>query len=548
MTEQEHNSSQEAEDPQTAEDAAPESVPSKGEVSPLQDIITAIDAQKDVDAKLAVGVVFMERALAQPGAPQFRVFWELRKLCQGLFKEHVSTGIRLKLWPRFNELLEEGRRLKAILDEQAAFAVEQIEIAIKGLEDDVAHLSHILEKAPEVGLPKLSTAEFAAHLENYELIQRELNLLNACAARVNAMRKELIKTDMRIGQKNKFFQRLSAVGDLVFPRRKELIKEVSQRFTSDVEAFIAAKCEPEPRAETLFAVREEIKNLQAMAKILTLNTTSFNRTRLRLSDCWEKIKGAEKELRKERAKKKAIFRDNAGQLITQIEGFKEEFRGGHLSIDIAKQRVDELFSGMRGLELARDEMNHLRELLRQTRQLVLEQIKEVERAHKLQAEERQRKRRADLDELRNRAERMLEEPAVLSSAQIAKERDDLVRALDAHSLLRAERLEFERLLRPLKDLIVERREQELLLLSEDDQQALKQLREVWRERCARREAIRQQLKVYRKAGGISGRDFEQALLFNAEQAEERERLEKLNRSIEEIEEKIFELEEGSQSS
>ena len=44
-----------------------------------------------------------------------------------------------------------------------------------------------------------------------------------------------------------------------------------------------------------YALREEIKALQGMAKILTLNSSVFSRTRVRLSECWDKIKVLEKE-------------------------------------------------------------------------------------------------------------------------------------------------------------------------------------------------------------------------------------------------------------
>src|SRR5207249_5477090 len=82
----------------------------------------------------------------------------------------------------------------------------------------------------------LSTID--AHYEIYDRLQRSLELFNVCATRINGLRKELVKTEMRIRDKNKFFHRLSKLGDLVFPQRKALINEVSARFIEDVEKFI----------------------------------------------------------------------------------------------------------------------------------------------------------------------------------------------------------------------------------------------------------------------------------------------------------------------
>ena len=44
--------------------------------------------------------------------------------------------------------------------------------------------------------------------EFYLEIQKELTLFNALAGRINSIRKEIIKTQMRISSKNKFFTKL----------------------------------------------------------------------------------------------------------------------------------------------------------------------------------------------------------------------------------------------------------------------------------------------------------------------------------------------------
>jgi hypothetical protein len=62
------------------------------------------------------------------------------------------------------------------------------------------------------------------------------------------------------------------------------------------------------------------------------------------------------------------------------------------------------------------------------------------------------------------------------------------------------------------------------------------------QRKDRRQEIKTQLEVYRKALGGSSLDFEKAMHYQELVEQERERLEKANSAIEEIEHKISELE------
>ena len=265
----------------------------------FEKFLKELEKQADSEAKLQFAVDFMEASLAQSGTPHFKSFWEARSICLQLFKENISPALRATLWTKYNELSKEARRLKEILDEQSAFAVEQIEIAVKALESDIASFEEQIQKI-QPGDFGMQSQALANRLPHYQQLQGKLNLLNTHAARINALRKELIRTEMRVRQKNKFFQRLSAAGDKVFPQRKELIKEVSDSFIADIDAFIGKYFTDNDFHNSLFSLREEIKALQNMAKVLTLNTHSFTHTRMRLSECWQRHQG-----RRERTQKRA---------------------------------------------------------------------------------------------------------------------------------------------------------------------------------------------------------------------------------------------------
>lgn len=499
--------------------------------------LSDIEKLTDHESKLQFAIDFMEASLAQGGTPHFKSFWEARNICLQIFKENIAPAVRMILWAKYNDLSKEARRLKEILDEQSAFAVEQIEIAVKALEDDITSFEEHLEKMPKVDF-QLNSMALEKTLGVYEKLQRELNLLNTQASRINAMRKELIRTEMRVRQKNKFFQRLSAAGDKVFPKRKELIKEVSQRFIGDVDAFIDLHFKKENFDDSLFALREEIKTLQNMAKVLTLNTHSFTHTRMRLSECWDRIKNEDKERKKERAQLKTVFKQNFDECMQKIQEFNQYFQAEQPSPAEATKTLDELVVYIRGLEHGRDELRALRTEVQTARKPILEKIQSQEAVRLNHDQERDKLRRQKILDIKLQAEELLKNSEALDADAIEAQRDALNDLISSSSMGKADKQEIERQLKPLRDLISEKRESSLLSLSDNDRQSLQQLKEVLKQRKERRQEIKAQIDALRKTAGASGLDFEQAMNFNAQVAVEKERLEKINQGIQEIEKKI----------
>lgn len=506
----------------------------------FEQFLSDLEKLSDHESKLQFAIDFMEASLAQGGTPHFKSFWEARNICLQIFKENIAPAVRMILWAKYNDLSKEARRLKEILDEQSAFAVEQIEIAVKALEDDITSFDDHLEKMPRVDF-QVNSMALEKTLAAYERLQRELNLLNTQASRINAMRKELIRTEMRVRQKNKFFQRLSAAGDKVFPRRKELIKEVSQSFIADVDSFIKAHFTKENFDDSLFALREEIKTLQNMAKVLTLNTHSFTHTRMRLSECWDRIKNEDKERKKERAQQKTAFKQNFDDSMQKLQEFNQNYAAQQPSIAEATKQLDELVTYIRGLEHGRDELRTLKAEVQAARKPILEKMHAQENERLNQDQEREKQRRQKIQEIKAQAEELLKNSESLDADGIEAQRDVIMDLISSSSMGKADKQEIERQLKPLRDLISEKRESSLLALSDDDRQSLQQLKEVLKQRKERRQEIKTQIDVLRKTAGASGLDFEQAMNFNAQVAAEKERLEKINQGVQEIEQKIAQL-------
>lgn len=514
---------------------------SKDNQAALEKFSKDLEALPSSDVKLSFALDFMEQAISQSGSPNFKRFWEARKICVELFKdESIPQAGRAHLWNRYVELSKEARRLKDILDEQSSFAAEQIEIAINALEKEITQISEFLLKSAEIKLPPEAKV-LKTHFDQYNLLQKELNLLNTFASRINGLRKELIKTEMRIRIKHKFFQRLSTAGDQIFPRRKDLIRDVSQLFMEDVEKFISYHFDDRLQRESFFVLREEIKALQNAAKLLTLNTLSFTQTRTRLSEFWDKIKELEKERKKERAQQKVIFKQNAQVIYQQIEEFKTLLQNSELTANEANSKLQEINANMREQKLDRDEVQSLRNALNDLRKQISDRVKHEEDLRLQQAEEKERNRRAEVESFKAKIEDLITKVGSHDADYLLDEREKLSEEIRQSLFTKLEKIELEKHLKPIRELIADKKEKAILALSADDRNALEQLIQILEERKEQRQEIRTQIEQYRKAGGSSGLDFQKAMSFNQMLTEEKERLDKINHNIREIETKIDQI-------
>jgi hypothetical protein len=523
-------------------DEVPESKERRDEHrSHFERFLKQVQDEENLDEKLRLAVDFMEVSLSQGGTPHFRNFWEARRLCLPLFKENISASLRGQLWAKYSELSKEARRLKDLLDEQSAFAVEQIEMAIKALEQDIENFEEqvlISTLSEQIVFPEVLKEKQAS----YESIQKQLNVLNLQASRINGLRKELLKTEMRVRQKNKFFQRLSLAGDKIFPCRKDLIKQISQQFVEDVSQFVQVHFNEELIHDpSLYVLREEIKALQGLAKVLTLNTNAFTQTRIRLSECWDLIKVKEKERKKERAQQKTVFKQNAENIHAQIADFKEKFESGAFSVVEAQKNLDDISYHMRQVDLGRDEIKELREQLSEARRPIQEKIRAEDQARLEEENEREFKKKEKYRGLKESVESLINRQESLDADALTKERDFLLTEIQDAAITKIEKQELERLLKPLRDSISEKKEKALLDLSDDDRQAFEQLKDVLGQRKIRRDEVKAQLEILRKSAGSSSLDFEKAMNLNVQINEEKERLEKMVLGVKEIETKIMQL-------
>lgn len=514
----------------------------KERATPLvENFFKELDALTEVEAKIEFAIAFMEKAIAQENTADFKSFWEARMKCLSLFKENVPPFLRNQLWTKFSELSKEARRLKDMLDEQSDFAAEQIDMAIGAIEMGLDQLPETLAGEPDLELPGYAYA-LKENFNLYNNAQRELVHLNLFASRITSLRKELIKTEMRVRVKNKFFERMSKAGDRVFPRRKNLIQEISQAFSGDVDHFIK-QCFDNPDSKVaLFDLREEIKALQSAAKFFTLNTQSFSQTRLKLSECWDKLKEMDKERKQELDKKREVFKKNQEELSLKMQDASAKFESGELNSAQSLAFLDQIQVEMRACDLGRDELKTLREQISDFKDKVQAKQK-IHDEERMKAEELRNKQKRELFEnFKSKCTEFIQSAKDATSEDLVAKRDELLDEIQKSALSKLEKNELDRILKPLKEILREKREQALLSLPADERQALEQLKELLCQKREQRQEIKERIEQYRKLLGASGLSFEKSLDYSARLAEEKENYEKAQESVQEIEAKIESLE------
>lgn len=523
-------------------DALPPRIDSKPDSSLFSAFASQVAKEPSIEGKVRVGIESMRMLLAaSQGNFSFKDFWEVRRQTLAFFKEPLAPRLRSQLWNSYVELSLEFKRLKEVLDEQAAFASEQIELAIQAVERDIEHMPALL-----AGMKPLTVAESSAFLkekrELYTTLQQEISLLSTLASSINALRKEVLKTDMRIRTKNKFLDRLSACGDSIFPRRKEKIAQISNSFAGDIEQFVSAHFnENELRSLPLAALRDEVKQLQLVAKELTLSNPIFTKTRLQLSSCWDQLREKEKARRIEVAQRREQSKQNFDLAKEQVTPFALEC-AGTLSRKECEEKVTSLLNFLRTLELGRDELHHLKEEIFKAKKVCLSREEEGEACLRKQEEEKESVRKERWDGLKTRLESLIETASGLEVAALISAREEIAQQLGTLSLTKAEKYLADRLFKQFKDRVDEQRVKALLDLSVEDQRKLQDLKELLKERKERRQEIKNQLETYRKLLGGSSLDFEKAMFYRELIETEKGALEKMQALVEELEEKIDDIE------
>lgn len=514
----------------STENSSPENSPLESS-PPDEGFLKLLKEKNSSEEKIRFCLDYMKQAISLSGKPDFKGFWEARRECLPIFKESMHPALRTELWKDYIEMTEEARRLKGILEEQTTFMVEQITIAIDALEQELSHIKDLIKKIPHIPLPDRCRS-IESNLDFYQDAQREIVLYNSFATRVTSLRKELIDCEMRISMKNKLFKRLSAKGDEIFPKRKELMETLSKTFLADVEAFVARFGKDVQSNKTpYFILRDEIKYLQNAAKLLSIKTSVYLSSRNKLSECWDKLRELEVK-RKEEMNEKQEEVNKQSQLVLEKIAELHARCQEKISFEQADKMTDAILEFMKSLPLSRDEVKDLKKKIQDAKDpLYEEQIKEQEAKVKKAAE-----KKADVANLLSEIDLFITEkhPEDLQEWISAKKLWD--EKISSLKFSNEDREMLDRNLAAIDDAIFNMVEKDLLSKSP----SFEALEEQLEKRLDYRATIKEKLEVHRKLVNESRLSFEKSIFYQDFLEEEKERLDLCDERIAALEELLEE--------
>ncbi len=502
----------------------------RSESKTIESLKEKLEEFKESFDKITYVLQLMKEKLAEKTPGGFKEFWDAKTVCLNLFKESSFFPKKTSLWIEYQELSQEAKRLKEELEEQVAFTVEQIDIAVKALKEELEKGDPVLANIEDIPFP-ITSKIFTKKFTFYNETQQQLNLLTCRISRVNTLRKEILKTDMRYHQKHMFFDRLSKIGDLVFPKRKDLICKISEQFIEDIDEFINTHFSDKKTDFPYYALREEIKGLQSLAKTLNLNTRSFSLTREKLSDCWNKIKVLEKEFKKERDKKRGIFKANQQLVQEKIAKVAPDF--DQSAIDDMRKHFNEITQYMRTIELGKKEVNSLKEELNQLKEPLLKKEQELKNEKNRLIQDKKNRQNFKIQEVRDKIKKLSDDSNSLDFEKIDEEIQLLTKLIEekfpenekACLLHDFKKIKINILTSTASD----------LLQKDSSEESLKAMLIFCRQQ---KKIIKEQVQIYRKAMGGSNLDIEKSLTYNGLMQEGKSDLEKIENCITQINNKL----------
>ena len=476
--------------------------------------LSEIDEMESADKKLHYLIEVMKAKVSYQKNFHFKSFWELKSKALDLFKERIE--MRSTLWKEYRELAEEVHHLKEVIDEKVTFDLEQLSLAIESLENELKE-----EKKVDVTL-EVDFKNISLKKTDYLSSFSEVKKLTSFALKVQSLREELIKTHLPLRKKHKLFDRLNAIADNVFPKRKELSVSLSKQFEKDVSSFIDKYFNEEAKVPYL-KLKDQIKNFQALGKALPLTSQTFSKTRSSLSECWEKMKELEGSYKKEKNEKQEKSILEAQKVEAQIKELQLEIE--KMDQKQVKDKLSQIESFMKSLSLEKRELNALNS-----------DIKSI----KNDLKERQKKEEQKvLDALKteiNELKELDETHAVLQSTK-----EELVKKIGDSSFSEEEKMQLALLLDPIEDKILEKK---LLVTAEEDLELLEGVESVIHQLESDQKKLKSEVSQYKKMLSSSNLSMDRVLTLTEMSDNTKARLEKVTSHLKDLKSKAKQLSNG----
>lgn len=492
---------------------------------------------------LNVSIGFMRSCLQEIPISDLRQFWEVRQFCFPLFKQITNRKSRAELWGCYMELTRQGRQLRSAVEEESVFALEQIQLAVQ----DVSNQIQELFRADQITLPMdFVIPEIPQALKEKKeiLIEKQaiLHLLHLFGMRIQSLRQELILTPARMKAKQGLFQSLSSLGDQVFPLKKKIVGEVNEIFKHEIDRFAAHHFSPSALTSDrlkrqFFFLRNEIKQLQNLAKFFSLEPLVFSETRSLLSSCWDSLKGMEKTIRKDLIENKQTSSQNKQKYDDLIAQFSKQLEQGMLSRADAESRWNAIKKEAHQSQLLRSDLRLILQDLDRTRKEVDLLIQKEDIAQKEESQRVQQKKQEEVHRFLAQMDHIAE--GIRQSKRAADEDyqkiESLVHQLEQLPVVLEERSRIIDHCKNVQNLWMETIEEQLDPSSVTYRRDLQRCLE---KRKFQRAALKHQIEEYRKILASSSLEIERSLHLQQAVRIDKATLEHCEASIKRLEEQM----------
>ncbi|MGR3951989.1 MAG: hypothetical protein QRY74_03690 [Chlamydia sp.] len=336
--------------------------------------ITSSAEEKDPEMQLREMLISMEQALSHGLKNHFPSFFTARKRALLLFKESIFSSSGAELWNTYKALCIDARSARTQMYEESLSISEQILITIQSIQKSIlADPKKVVDRIEIEELYESTTLRKKREL--YTDIQNELSYLHAFTSQLSSLKKELVQAILPLKAKNRLFQQISLVGDHLFPRRKRRIQDISELFDRDVALFLEKQNPLDQKStQELFEIREEVKRLQNIAKIITLNADIFSATRTKLSECWDYIRSIVQARKKGEESQKSQMQGAKEGFLAEIGQLKSEFKEGKRVDKEIKLALKKIQAKMRSTPLRYEDVLLLKGDISLLEKMVTEQI------------------------------------------------------------------------------------------------------------------------------------------------------------------------------
>lgn len=510
-------------------------VPIQCEPDQFQETLTTL---QDPIKRVRFCIDVMRQSLSKPNYPAFVPFWEAKKCALESFKEISTPTVRSALWEEYIELTKEARNLNDILQEQNAFSLEQITLAIESLEKDLEEEANKIALMGRINFPK--EGYLLKERENiYNQNQLQLNFLHAMTSRIQTIRRELIAIPVSIKYKNKLLQKLSQLGNQIFPRKKQMIQEMSTLFYEDVQRFnekyfqTAATTQRE-KLPPLYLLKEEIKAFQKMAKVFSISSECFFSTRKLLSTCFETIKQKEKQRRVNYQEKKQKSQLEFESIYQEIQNFGKWIASESFSKKIYSEKLNEIYENMGKVSFVHEQVKILRGEIEKQEQLAEDKYFQKESS----SSSRNGSRREAAENFLNQYNAILAKASDMSIEELVDTREEINKQSLGMTFNLEEEIEYQTAQIDLQITILQKQE-EACWKSVEALEKIQSLTDHLDRAFACKEELKLHIESLRRLNSSSGLNFQQALLCRDCIQKARDHLEKLNSSIEKLEEYLL---------